>query len=550
MNLFETPFLSSPSRSPRLKDLPAPSNEQVDLLHFLLKEKGHAVVNAVAGSGKTTTLRMLAAYAKRAGLEKMVYLAFNRVLAESIAEKLPATSRVTTIHAFAFHAIKIHFKQFDFPAQIDDRKYAKILRRLRDTACDTQEALFALEDVGVKERGGGDSPSLRKKIYRVLESKILDLWHFARITLTPLEPGSLVALRGLYNLDLSPSEVRRFVPILHALASEGSRSLRQVLDFDDMLYQVARGNVEVPFRYDLVLVDEAQDLSNAQRAIVLKAVSPQGRVVAVGDPRQAIYHFAGANASAFSALVTDLGAKEFPLSVCYRCPPNHVALVKSIVPQIQAVPGRAAGEVCGLDPLRLPEKVQAGDLIVCRMVAPLVSVLFSLLRRGVQARIRGRDIGAGLCSVVALLGERVEDEGRTWAEGREGALRAWFWGEEDALRKELDLGEEDSHPRLTALRDKTDTLRAFFSATPNKTALELETRIAEIFADEEAAVWLSSVHRAKGLEADRVFVLYPGLLPLETVRGEEQERQEWNLRYVALTRAKKDLFLVGTVPPR
>ena len=63
-------------------------------------------------------------------------------------------------------------------------------------------------------------------------------------------------------------------------------------------------------------------------------------------------------------------------------------------------------------------------------------------------------------------------------------------------------------------------------------------------SDKQEAVLLSSIHRAKGLEAERVFLLFPDTLPHPKATQEWAKAQEFNLKYVALTRAKKDLFFV------
>lgn len=538
-----------PSRSPRLADLPAPSREQEALVSWLLEEKGHAVIHAVAGSGKTTTLRMLSAYAKGAGLEKMLYLAFNRTLAESMGSKLPASARVTTIHAFALHALRVHLDRFD-EGILDERKYTKILRAWRgDGDHPFGKSLIGLEQNLLRFEKLPDTLPHRRRAYRTIEGKILSLWHFARITLTPIDVASLCEMIRRYELELWKWEAEAYFPFLRVFAAEGKARMRESLDFDDMLYFAASEEVAIPHRYDLVLVDEAQDLSNAQRAIVLRSVAPQGRLVAVGDPRQAIYLFAGANAASFEAIQSELQAKEFSLPTCYRCPPNHLELVHSIVPQIRAVEGRLPGEIRRQASVgEMVGQVQAGDLIVCRLVAPLVEALFLLLQRGIAARLRGRDVASQLMAVLETLAVWVAEEGKTWEEGRERALGRWLALKEESCRKELRLLAEEEHPRLLALQDKAHTLRAFFQSTKTTTATALVNEMDLLFADEAAAVWLSSVHRAKGLEAERVFVLYPGLLPL-SCQGEEQERQEWNLRYVALTRAKSSLFLVGNKPP-
>lgn len=100
-----------------------------------------------------------------------------------------------------------------------------------------------------------------------------------------------------------------------------------------------------PFQYRFILADEAQDLSSAQLEFLLKLRAAGGRFVFVGDVRQAIYAFAGADARSFETIQQRTGAIKLELPVCYRCPQSHVELAQEIVPHIQAAPGARPGVV-------------------------------------------------------------------------------------------------------------------------------------------------------------------------------------------------------------
>ncbi len=68
--------------------------------------------------------------------------------------------------------------------------------------------------------------------------------------------------------------------------------------------------------------------------------------------------------------------------------------------------------------------------------------------------------------------------------------------------------------------------------------------ILSLFSDTKAAIWLSTIHRAKGLEANRVFFLNPSQVPHPKAVMDWEKVQEMNCKYVALTRAKQTLFFV------
>ena len=67
-------------------------------------------------------------------------------------------------------------------------------------------------------------------------------------------------------------------------------------------------------------------------------------------------------------------------------------------------------------------------------------------------------------------------------------------------------------------------------------------KIKAIFTDDIDGICLSTVHKVKGLEADRVFIVRPDLLPMTTVTKGWQVQQEKNLEYVAITRARMELI--------
>jgi superfamily I DNA/RNA helicase len=97
--------------------------------------------------------------------------------------------------------------------------------------------------------------------------------------------------------------------------------------------------------------------------------------------------------------------------------------------------------------------------------------------------------------------------------------------------------------KADALIDKVETVHAL--ADGIESVRGLEHRIESIFSDDKAGVVCSSVHRAKGLESERVTVYKPSLMPWpKTAPGTWQYEQEINLKYVALTRAKVELRMV------
>jgi superfamily I DNA/RNA helicase len=111
------------------------------------------------------------------------------------------------------------------------------------------------------------------------------------------------------------------------------------------------------------------------------------------------------------------------------------------------------------------------------------------------------------------------------------------------MRKDLSatgIINPNEHSGYTALEDKVETL--LFLAEMSDNIIDLKVKINSIFNDENGdGIILSTVHKAKGSEADKVFIIRPDLMPLPSFRT-WQAIQEQNLIYVAITRAKKELI--------
>ncbi len=217
-----------------------------------------------------------------------------------------------------------------------------------------------------------------------------------------------------------------------------------------------------------------------------------------------------------------------------RCPTSHIELANEIYPGIEARPGAPQGIVRNIDEEDIIQHVSDGDLIVCRTNAPLVPVCFGLIRAGIPARIRGTDIGKNLISILHQL-----EEMPGFQMIRLETYLQKYLDEQRELRQGME--PEDLEMAMANVKDRTNTILAIYQATRPRTISDLGREIAMIFSDQRAKVWLSSVHKAKGLEAERVVVLHPHLMPHPNAKKSWEREQEMNLKYVALTRAKHAL---------
>jgi len=199
---------------------------------------------------------------------------------------------------------------------------------------------------------------------------------------------------------------------------------------------------------------------------------------------------------------------------------------QTIVPDIKALPDAPEGVVREGNVL---EEAESGDFVLCRTTMPLITLFFEFLNQQKKAIIKGSDIGVHLIELIGKI-NNIEKLISFW----ETEL-ANFKSE---LKKEGILNPNE-HSGYTALEDKVMTL--LYLAKKSNSIVDLKHNIKIIFTDKIQGIVLSTVHKIKGLEANRVFIVRPDQLPMQTAKA-WQAIQEKNLQYVAITRAKLELI--------
>jgi DNA helicase-2/ATP-dependent DNA helicase PcrA len=482
---------------------------------------GSLAVNAVAGSGKTTTIQE--AGNRLSGRQKAsaIFTAFNVAIRDEMAKRLPADMEVANFHRIGRRTlVSATGHKFMGKTGLNNYKYHNLMQDLN---------------------GGREVAENRKcSAGAALISKVMQ-------TLADTDPVSLQNLADEYDIEFFPE-------FEHQIPQAFNQGLRMALDghsinFDEMLFVPVFCQQDVQ-TYGMIFVDECQDLSPVQQALVLMMGNNKNtRVIAVGDPRQAIYGFAGADVDSFYTVKSTFSASELPLSVCYRCPSSHLEMARQIVPNIEAAPNAISGIV---EELKYKEALQVvdpwtDDLILSRTSAPLVRMMFDLIKRRVPAQIKG---GMQVLQGIISLARKLE----AMAGHCESKEELWF--EVQKILPEYQISEEEKmkksavvqYQKLDIFVDKCETLDFLLEeATVDgvRSVAEFETWMKKVFDKEtQGQVVLSTIHRAKGLEADRVFILDPGKTPHPMAKTPEAYAQEMNLKYVSLTRAKKALYLV------
>ncbi len=248
-----------------------------------------------------------------------------------------------------------------------------------------------------------------------------------------------------------------------------------------------------------------------------------------------IYGFAGADSDSIPNLIKSLDAETLPLSITYRCPKSHVKLAQSLVPQIEAAPWAKEGTLETVSQYQFAQGAKTGDMVLCRCNAPLVGPAFSLIRQGTKAVILGRDIGRSLMTLISKVQKKAK------VHSLSDTLAALIeYGEREVSK----LTRMKKHSRAQSIEDRVETIIALSDGCD--TMVRLEEKIETIFSDEAEGVTFSSVHKAKGLEADTVWILRDDLMPHPKAEATWELQQEANIRYVAYTRSKSKLFFVDS----
>ncbi len=522
-----------------------PSPHQRRILEFVSTGNGHAVVQATAGSGKTTTL--VAVAHRLPASRRACFLAFNRATAAELKARLPPHVEATTIHALGRRLLLERFPRLR-TARPDANKYRAL----------AYEALTLAK--------------VNPTIHREAAIYLSRLLGFMRLELTPAnDDDAVTAVERRYGIeDPLPGslggELRTLLPGL----LENGRAVAALghLDLTDLVYLPV--TLSLRSSYYFVCVDEAQDLSRLTLAFVQQLVEAGARALFVGDPHQAIYGFAGADERSLARIVRRTGAVTLPLSVSYRCPARHVLLARRFSAEMAAAPGAPPGRVKIISERHLARHASPGDLVMSRVNAPLVALSLRLVEAGIPARVLGQEMS----SELLLLARRLFP-GRlplsapeiTLRHGRENAARI-----EQRLLSSLTLARalSDDADRHHALAILLRHLRAGAGPFEHDHLAELAHLLLNSPSSSTdtkhgpPGVVLSTIHKAKGREAQRTFLLYPEeLAPVRSARADKaadgmtvnagansqvdtqmETAAEANVLFVALTRSKRELVLV------
>lgn len=493
-----------------------PSKYQINIFEQIQHGVGNIVIEAAAGSGKTSTL--IKALKLIPNDKKILFCAFNKDIVKELQKKIGKVENVDirTVHSLGYLMVQRNLGISQLA--INENKYrAHILNNLKYY---TDLNLWSLD---------------KAQYFKYIDN-ICKLIDFCRYNLADTEKKALELVHR-HDIDLIGDEINIALEVM----KWGKENTDEV-DYTDMvwlpniLYMKPLG-----LQYDFIFGDEAQDFSIAQRELLLKCQKMGTRYIFAGDKNQSIYSFASASPDTFDKLKALPNTITLPLSISYRCAKKIVKFAQNLVPTIEPNEEPRNGEIEFNVSL---ENIQDGDMVLCRNNAPLMKAYNEFIRMGKKCKIRGKDIGLNLKKLV----ESVHQEKLNANLSDDGVfvrLYDKFFDERDKIirRTGLDL---PTVMNMSIISNKLDMIRALEVLSEDiETSEELVNKIKEMFSDKKTnGISLSTIHKAKGLEANNVYIACRSLMPSKSATQPWEIEQERNLMYVAYTRAKNKLSFI------
>lgn len=461
-----------------------PSPEQQAILSALARGES-IVVSARAGCAKTTTIEMAA---KADPHPADLFLAFNVATVEELRSR--GISNALTLHSLGNRAVTKFLGYKQVP------KYGGHAENLLKYQYFGWDKPFASRNwEGWKASG--------PEILDVVENLRNNGWTL------PYIPDELIL-----NLTEKEAEMARW---LWAELSDPDNHRGRWQDFSDMLWlpvfhKLDLGAITGPIRR--LYVDEAQDLSPVQWEMISLLRPKVQQLIVVGDPFQAIYLWRGAHVGGMQKAEATYSLQTYPLSTSYRCSQAVIQEAQREIPDIFHLPDAPLGQVGWVDSIPYSAPYSGSTFILSRYN---YGILKEYLKHPSLCEIRSNALVAKLLRAGNRIAFKMKEKEFN----------------KDALEKYL-----KDHPAEVG----TDMILCLQLILDSTDWMPWEQMLSKMFAPQPSSSSLKyklmTIHGAKGLEADRVFYLQ---LP---PTGDTNPEEERNLRYVARTRARSELYYV------
>ena len=586
---------------------------QENILNTVKSTNKNILVDAKAGSGKTSTLILISEAIQKQG-NKCLFLAFNKHIVEELKGKMDTTDcAVKTIHSLGYSYLRSFlYRQYgqNYKMDLDENKLREIVKHKFEEDGYQQSVI---------EHNIDKTGTELKDFIRTLISETCHLINFCRFHMTNYHEQDKVRKLALsccrtiieenIGFDNYPTLVESVIDKLkndfeNPEIIDGLPTYK--VDFTDMIYFPVYYKMIPPWSIreylDYVLIDECQDLSELQQEF-LKTLGNKSRFIFVGDEKQAIYGFAGADTKSIFKLTQRYDLEQLPLNICYRCPKKVIKLVQQeVLPTIEYNKERPdVGEVYCIERSEIIKNLEKNDVIITRRNSDLLRLFIDLsVKKKIQVRLLNKDLVNNVTNNLTRIvnsyiekynkGLNIEKELFEWM-AKKGIPKQVLKQtnlDKDVENKIIQLMKDRKNKSITKQKHTVDYLikcMTEYKTHGNYNEKNMETgeldeltayyHIIESFIDmfkqkinaltvkglivfienflslneNKEVPTLSTIHKMKGGEADNIFIYdYPRFPYCYSNMSEDDQQQEVNLQYVALTRAKKKLYLVLTVP--
>lgn len=492
-----------------------PSEYQEKIFDFVTNGVGNAVISACAGSGKSSTI--ISAMKLIPKKQKCLFVAFNKSIADELSKKLEGLTnvQVKTSHSLGYLMLR---RNIGNDIELDEYKYKTYIKS-------NISKLTTVEDL----------IQTRQQLTDYINT-IIELVDFSRFNYCQ-SSKEIEKIASKYSIPIQYDECNVALEVLN-----WGKENTKTIDYTDMVWLPVELNFKpMGLQYDWIMVDECQDISIVSLKLIQKCFKRGTRSVFVGDSSQSIYCFCGGDEDSFKKICEQPNTKIFDLPISYRCDKNIIKLANTIVPTIKSRDNADDGII--IDNCKI-NALQDNDMVLCRSKAPLIKLYTKLLQKKKNCYIKGQDIGSNLIQILNNI-DKQELNSDLKKDGVFIQLYKKMFNDRNKLMQKRNLDYDDA-TLSSSIMEQYDNINTLLILSKNyQYKDELISHIKSIFKEEENGICLSTIHKAKGLEADNVYILCRSTMPSKLAQLEWEKKQEVNLVYVAYTRAKHKLGFIS-----
>lgn len=498
------------------------SKYQVEIFKTIEKGVNNLIINASAGSSKTTTIVNSLRFIPNN--KKILFIAFNK----DIVEKLKTEVTHENCNISTFHSLGMSFlvenKIFEKSQYLESSNKILDINKYNNYIYNN---ITSITRYGEVESLGRDYRQYIKNIQKLVDYSR----YYLAFTCKEIEKVSKI-----YGIN----KLRDEYEVVREILIWGKSNIN-LIDYTDMVWLPNVLNLTTKKNlFDWIFIDESQDTSIVEQKLIEKCFKRNTKFVATGDEFQQINVWAGSSEDAIENFKKHPNTIELSLPISYRCPKKIVELASkysnNIIANDDSIDGDIRYNVSIFEPVN-------GDMVLCRMTSPLVKLYLEYIKHGKKSYIRGyENIKENYLSIINQFNSILIDRNCMTSDGLFPQMYKLLFDRIKKMQLNYNFDEVEclKHPSII---DLYDSINGIFSISEGLIETkDLISKLETVFVgDKEESIELSTIHKSKGLESNNVYILCPSLMPSSFATMDWEKKSENNLIYVAYTRAKNSL---------